>query len=78
MATKAELVASDLGIEEIRQFVEADSLAYLSLPSLVRATAQAADGFCRACFDGIYPIETPEDPEQPKFVLEDLREHHTL
>jgi amidophosphoribosyltransferase len=70
MATKAELVASDLGVEEIRQFVGADSLAYISLPSLVRATQQAADGFCRACFDGIYPIQIPEDAEQPKFVLE--------
>ena len=78
MATKAELVASDLGIEEIRQFVGADTLAYLSLPSLVRATSQASDGFCRACFDGIYPIETPEDPEQPKFVLEDLHEQQKL
>ena len=78
MATKAELVASDLGIEEIRQFVGADTLAYLSLPSLVRATSQATDGFCRACFDGIYPIETPEDPDQPKFVLEDLHEQQKL
>jgi amidophosphoribosyltransferase len=74
MATKAELVASDLVIEEIRQFVGADSLAYLSLPSLVRATSQAPDAFCRACFDGIYPIEIPEDPEQPKFVLEEVHE----
>jgi amidophosphoribosyltransferase len=71
MATKAELVASDLGIEEIRQFVGADSLAYLSLPALVRATGRSADRFCRACFDGIYPIPIPEDPEQPKFVLEE-------
>ena len=71
MATKAELVASDLGIEEIRQYVGADSLAYLSLPALVRATGREADRFCRACFDGIYPIPIPEDPEQPKFVLEE-------
>src|SRR5438445_7889319 len=39
MATKAGLVASDLGIEGIRQFVGADSREYLSLPSLVRATS---------------------------------------
>ena len=70
-ATKAELVASDLSIEEIRAYVGADSLAYLSLPSLVRATQQAADSFCRACFDGMYPIPIPEDAEQPKFVLEE-------
>ena len=45
---------------------------------LDRATSQATDGFCRACFDGIYPIETPEDPDQPKFVLEDLHEQQKL
>ena len=73
MATKAELVASDLGVEEIRQFVGADSLAYLSLPALVRSTGQASEVFCHACFDGIYPIDPPEDPEQPKLVLEDER-----
>jgi amidophosphoribosyltransferase len=70
MATKAELVASDLGVEEICSFVGAESLAYLSLPALVRATGNSGDSFCSACFDGIYPIETPEDPEQPKLVLE--------
>lgn len=70
MATRAELIASDLGVEEIRQFIGADSLAYLSVASLVRATGKKADGFCRACFDGIYPIEVPEGFEQPKMVLE--------
>jgi amidophosphoribosyltransferase len=71
MATKAELVASDLTIEEIRSYVGADSLAYLSLPSLVRATGSSSDKFCRACFDGIYPIPIPEDEAEPKFVLEE-------
>jgi amidophosphoribosyltransferase len=71
MATKAELVASDLAIEEIRSYIGADSLAYLSLPSLVKATGNSSDRFCRACFDGIYPIPVPEDEEAPKFVLEE-------
>ena len=71
MATKAELVASDLTIEEIRSYIGADSLAYLSLPSLVRATGNASERFCRACFDGIYPIPIPEDEDAPKFVLEE-------
>ena len=70
MATRAELVATDLSVEEICQFIGADSLAYLSLPALVRSTGQDQDSFCRACFDGIYPIETPEDPDRPKFILE--------
>jgi amidophosphoribosyltransferase len=71
MATKAELVASDLTIDEIRSYVGADSLAYLSLPSLVRATGSSSEKFCRACFDGIYPIPVPEDETEPKFVLEE-------
>jgi amidophosphoribosyltransferase len=71
MATRAELVATDLQVDEIRQYVGADTLAYLSLPSLVRATGHKAERFCRACFDGIYPIQIPEGAEQPKFVLEE-------
>ncbi len=71
MATKAELVATDLAVDEIRSYIGADSLAYLSLPGLVRATGSSADKFCRACFDGIYPVPIPEDAEQPKFVLEE-------
>jgi amidophosphoribosyltransferase len=71
MATRAELVASDLGVEEIRSFVGADSLAYLSLASLVRATGHPAERFCRACFDGIYPTPVPLEEEAPKLVLEE-------
>jgi amidophosphoribosyltransferase len=71
MATRAELVASDLSIEEIRGYIGADSLAYLSLAGLVKATGSAKESFCRACFDGIYPIPVPEDTDAPKFVLEE-------
>jgi len=68
MSTRQELVASDLSIEEVREFVGADSLAYLSLPSLVAATGAPEAAFCRACFDGQYPIPVPEWAS--KFVLE--------
>ncbi len=47
----------------------ADSLGYLSLDGLVRATGEPAEDFCRACFDGEYPIAVPE--HAGKFVLED-------
>jgi amidophosphoribosyltransferase len=60
MSTREELVAASMGVEEIREFIGADSLAYLSLPSLVEATGAPADTFCRACFDGRYPIPIPE------------------
>ena len=59
MSTREELVASGMGVEEIRGFIGADSLAYLSLPQLVEATGAPADTFCRACFDGQYPVPVP-------------------
>ncbi|MHB8513124.1 MAG: amidophosphoribosyltransferase [Actinomycetota bacterium] len=71
-ATKAELIASDLAIDEIRSFVGADSLAYLSLEGLVAATGGARDSFCRACFDGIYPVPVPlMESASHKFILEE-------
>jgi len=69
MSTREELVASDLGVEGVREFIGADSLAYLSLPALVKATGAPADTFCRACFDGEYPIPVPEQAPS-KHVLE--------
>jgi amidophosphoribosyltransferase len=69
MSTRAELVAADLAVEEIRTYVGADSLGYISLEGLVRATGEPSEDFCRACFDGEYPIPVPE--HAGKFVLED-------
>jgi amidophosphoribosyltransferase len=68
MPTRHELVASDLSVDEIRRFVGADSLGYLSLDGMVAATGASKDDFCRACFDGEYPIEVPEGTG--KFLLE--------
>jgi amidophosphoribosyltransferase len=69
MSTRAELVAADLTVDAIQAYVGADSLGYLSLESMVQATREPAEGFCRACFDGEYPIPVPE--RAGKFVLED-------
>jgi amidophosphoribosyltransferase len=60
MSTREELVASGQEVDGVRRFVGADSLAYLSLAALVRATGAPGDAFCRACFDGEYPIPVPE------------------
>jgi amidophosphoribosyltransferase len=59
MATRAELIASGLSTDEIRDFIGADSLAYLSLEDLVTSTGRPKDSLCRACFDGVYPIPVP-------------------
>jgi amidophosphoribosyltransferase len=61
MATRAELVASDLTIPEICDFVGADSLAYLSLDALVTTTQRPKSALCRACFDGEYPVPVPQE-----------------
>jgi amidophosphoribosyltransferase len=68
MSTRQELVASDLDVEEVRGFVGADSLGYLSLAGMVGATGSPKGELCRACFDGEYPIPIPEN--SGKFLLE--------
>ncbi len=56
MASRDELIAAELTVDQIRDFVGADSLAYLSLEALVAASRRPAGSLCRACFDGEYPI----------------------
>jgi len=60
-ATRAELIASGLGVEEIRQSIEADSLGYISLEGMVEATGLPVSVQCAACFTGQYPIELPPE-----------------
>ena len=55
-ATRAELIAGSLSVEEIRESIGADSLGFISLAGLIAATTLPADRLCRACFDGHYPI----------------------
>jgi amidophosphoribosyltransferase len=54
---KSELIASNHSVEEIRRFVEADSLGYLSINSLRKAVADDRHEFCYACYTGEYPTE---------------------
>ena len=51
------MIASSHTVEEICKYIEADSLAYLSLPGLMRAVAAKGSEFCTACYTGQYPIE---------------------
>jgi amidophosphoribosyltransferase len=60
-AQRTELIGHERTIDEIREFIGADSLGYVSLDSLIQATKQAANTLCKACFDGKYPIEVAED-----------------
>ena len=54
--TKKELIASSHTVEEIGKYIEADSLAYLSLSGLTRAVGGKGGEFCTACYTGQYPI----------------------
>ncbi|RAX19576.1 amidophosphoribosyltransferase [Actinomyces sp. Z5] len=58
-ATRAELIATGMSVEEIRDSIGADSLGYLSVDGMVAASGQDADALCTACFTGNYPTATP-------------------
>jgi amidophosphoribosyltransferase len=69
-ATRAELIANGLSADEICRSIGADSLGYISLDELVSATGVAKQRLCRACFDGVYPVDLPEDGLLGKHLLE--------
>ena len=70
MATRWELIAARKTIPEIKEYLGADSLGYLSLDGLIRAVDLPRDIFCLACFTGAYPI--PVQMEMDKLALEVL------
>ena len=68
MATTRELLAANLSEEEIRVFIGADSLGYLSMDGLLSSVGGSESTFCTACFTGRYPI--PVQLEMDKLALE--------
>ena len=69
-ATRAELIATGLGVEEVRSSIGADTLGYISEDGMVEATGQPRDRLCTACFTGVYPIEPPERDRLGTSLLE--------
>jgi amidophosphoribosyltransferase len=57
--TKSELLAANMTVDEVREYLGADSLAYINLDRLVEATGAPGAGFCDACLTGLYPVEVP-------------------
>jgi amidophosphoribosyltransferase len=55
--TKDELIASRHSVEEIRKYVEADTLGYLSIEGLKAAVGDASGRFCYACYTAQYPTD---------------------
>ncbi len=69
-ATRAELIANGLDVDEIAASVGADSLGYISLAGMTEATGREPGDLCLACFTGSYPIELPDESLLGKHLLE--------
>jgi amidophosphoribosyltransferase len=69
---ETELIAGSHSVEEIRAFIGADSLGYLSVRGVLAALDLPYDRFCFACFDGNYPEPVPYDATARKFMLESV------
>src|SRR5256886_1669947 len=68
---RSKLMAANHSEDEIRKYLNADSLAYLSQKGMVQATGLPASAFCMACYDGHYPV--PYDPLVDKHLIERRR-----
>jgi amidophosphoribosyltransferase len=65
---RSKLMAANNTLEEIRKYLNADSLFYLSQGGMVKATGLPGNSFCMACYDGNYPV--PYDPKVDKHLIE--------
>jgi amidophosphoribosyltransferase len=65
---RSKLMAANYSLDEICKYLSADSLGYLSLDGMVKATGQEKNAFCMACYDGNYPVAY--DPLVDKYIME--------
>ncbi len=63
-----DLIANQLSHDEIKEYLQADSLGYLDAEGMVRATRKPENDFCLACFNGKYPVAV--NPELDKLIFE--------
>ena len=71
-ASRAELIANGLTVQEICASIGADSLAFVELDALIETTHVPKDNLCRACFDGVYPVELAEEHKLNLEVLDGI------
>jgi amidophosphoribosyltransferase len=57
--TRGELLAANMSVDEIREYLNVDTLSYLAIDRLLDATGAVGAGFCDACLTGNYPVEIP-------------------
>jgi amidophosphoribosyltransferase len=65
---RSDLLAADMSVGEIADYLGVDSLAYLDLDRLIAATGSSAESLCTACFTGVYPVPVPD--HDTKLALE--------
>lgn len=66
--TQDQLIAANMTNDEICSYVGADSLAFISVEGLRRSVQSEHDGFCDACFTGVYPVELPDSMKKKSFL----------
>ena len=59
--SRKDLIGATHSVDEIREYIEADSLAYLSLAGLREAVGDKRNAYCTSCYTGIYPVSFPQD-----------------
>ncbi len=69
-ATRAELIATGIEVEDVCRSIGADTLGYISEEGMIAATNQSRERLCTACFTGSYPVELPEADKLGKDLLE--------
>jgi amidophosphoribosyltransferase len=70
--TRGELIAADLTVSEVRDYLGCDTLAYLDLDRLMTATGVPGGGFCTACLTGDYPVTVPTAAARDELPSVDL------
>ena len=63
---QSQLISAKKNVDEVREYIEADSLAFLSLEGLLKCVP--ANGYCAACYNGKYPVEIPKSFSAGKFL----------
>jgi amidophosphoribosyltransferase len=71
-ATRAELIATGLGVDEICASIGADSLGYISTEGMIEATTHPRERLCTACFTGEYPIPIPQSAQLGRHAIDTL------
>ena len=65
-ASQDQLIAANMSLDEIRAYIEADSVGFLSIEGLLECVPEG--GYCQACFTGEYPVEIPRSFWEEKFL----------